>query len=58
MPPPSNTQKDFEAIFKENDLVVFRSPTLSNVNIERKHLINALKNILQKSNINIEQIED
>ena len=53
IPPPTKTREDFEVNFKENDLIVFKSPTLPIVNIERKILINALENILNQANINI-----
>ena len=53
--PPANTREDFEVNFKENDLIVFKSSTLSIVIIEKKSLLGVLNNILNQTNMNIVQ---
>ena len=55
--PSTDDRKDFEINVSGNDLIVFKSPTLTTVNIAKKNFKNSLENIIQDLNLNIVQLE-
>ena len=57
--PRSSTddRKDFEIKIGRDDLIVYKSPMLTTVNISRKTLKDALNNILEDLNANIEDFQ-
>ena len=55
--PSTDDRKDFEINVSGNDLIVFKSPTLTTVNIAKKNLKNSLENITEDLNLNIAQLE-
>ena len=55
--PSTDDRKDFEVNVSGNDLIVFKSPTLTTVNIAKKNFKNSLENIIEDLNLNIAQLE-
>ena len=57
-PKPSTVdRKDFEIKVGGDDLIVYKSPMLTTVNINRKNLKDALNNTLEDLNANIEDFQ-
>ena len=52
--PSTDGRKDFEKKVDADDLIVYKSPMLTTVNIGRKNLKETLNNILEDLNANIE----
>ena len=55
--PSTGDRKDFEIKVGGDDLIVYKSPMLTTVNISRKNLKDALNNILEDLNANIEDFQ-
>ena len=55
--PYTDDRKDFEIKVGGDDLIVYKSPMLTTVNISRKTLKDALNNILEDLNANIEDFQ-
>ena len=55
--PSTDDRKDFEIKVGGDDLIVYKSPMLTTVNISRKTLKDALNNILEDLNANIEDFQ-
>ena len=54
--PSTDDRKDFEIKVGGDNLIVYKSPMLTTVNISRKNLKDVLNNILEDLNANIEKI--
>ena len=54
--PSTDDRKDFEIKVGGDNLIVYKSPMLTTVNITRKNLKDVLNNILEDLNANIEKI--
>ena len=57
MQPSSDNRKDFEIKIDVDDLIVYKSPLLTTVNISRKNLEQILNNILEDLNANIRDLK-
>ena len=55
--PSTDDRKDFEVKVGRDDLIVYKSPTLTTVNIARKDFKNLLENIIEDLNLNISQLK-
>ena len=55
--PSTDDRKDFEIKVGGDDLIVYKWPMLTTVNISRKNLKDALNNILEDLNANIENFQ-
>ena len=55
--PSTDERKDFEIKVGGDNLIVYKLPMLTTVNISRKNLNNALNNILEDLNANIEDFQ-
>ena len=55
--PSTDDRKDFEIKVGGDNLIVYKSPMLTTVNISRKKLKDALNNILEDLNVNIEDFQ-
>ena len=55
--PSTDDRKDFEIKVGGDDLIVYKSPMLTTVNINRKNLKDALNNTLEDLNANIEDFQ-
>ena len=53
----TDDRKDFVVDVKGNDLIVFKSPTLTIVNLVRKDLKNSLENIAEDLGGNVEELK-
>ena len=55
--PSTDDRKDFEIKVGGDDLILYKSPKLTTVNISRKNLKDALNNTLEDLNANIEDFK-
>lgn len=55
--PSTDDRKDFEVKVGRDDLIVYKSPTLTTVNIARKDFKSLLENIIEDLNLNISQLK-
>ena len=51
--PSAYDRKDFQVNIASNELIVYKSPTLTTVNIAKKDIKNSLNNIVEDLNANI-----
>ena len=57
LPPSTDNREHSEVTFENNDLIVFKSPSLKTVNIARNNLKRALENVASDLDLNLKELE-